>query len=76
MSYPNRRQHVGGTAGAAPRADPPPPTIQEVGLPPQPLPPEVALVDGQGRPTMDFYQWQMRLHDWRMKLWTHLGGIV
>jgi hypothetical protein len=76
MSYPNRRQHVGNDTTATGRTAPPPPTIAEVGIPPAPLPPTVALVDATGKPTMDYYQWQMKMHDWRMKLWTHLGGSL
>lgn len=73
MSYPNRRQHVGVSAGPEPRVAP---TIADVGIPPLPLPSHVAIVDSRGRPTMEYYQWQMKVHDWRMKLFAHLGGIV
>ena len=73
MAYPNRRHHVGSRATTR-ETPPPPPTIAEVGIPPQPLPPDVAIVDSTGRPTMDYYQWMMKVHDWRMKLFAHLGG--
>jgi hypothetical protein len=51
-----------------------PPTIAEVGLPPAPLPPEIRIVDSQGKPTTEYFQWQMQVHDWRMMLYAHLGG--
>jgi hypothetical protein len=67
MRISRRRMHVGGYAET-------PPTMVEVGIPPQPLPPNVAIVNSDGTPTVDFYQWLMLTHDWRSKLFRHLGG--
>jgi hypothetical protein len=72
MAVNPRRRHLGsiGREGE-------PMTIDvQVGLPPLPLPPHVRLIDAQGLPTVDYYQWQLKVHDWRLKLFKFLGGVV
>jgi len=64
-----RRRHVG--------PDPLASAIDlAVGLPPLPLPAHVAIVDNLGRPTTDYAQWQTDVHEWRLRLFKHLGGTV
>jgi hypothetical protein len=65
----HRRRHVGINPLATPADD-------QVGVPPLPLPAQVQIIDAQGRPTADYYQWLVDTHEWHLRLFKFLGGTV